>query len=84
MDASGEDVLESVTKIGGPESPLAGANGHAEHNLTSRHAPEAPILISVHSAWQFLTRRFLKKMPDLGVICPPAPLEGRIQTGSTN
>ena len=58
-----------------PEPILPGANGHAEHNLTSRHAPEAPIIISVHSAWQILTR-FLKKMPDLGVICPPSPFGG--------
>ena len=31
-------------------------------------APEDPILISVHSARQFLTRKVLNKMPDLGVI----------------
>ena len=51
-DSSGEeDVLVSVDKIGGtPWAPLPGANGHAEQNLTSRHAPEAPIFISVHLA----------------------------------
>ena len=38
-----EDVLVSYVKIGErPLSLLPGTNRHAEHNLTSRHAPEAP------------------------------------------
>ena len=47
--------------------PLPGANRHAEHNFTSRHAPEAPIIILVHSTPFFVTRRFLTKITDLEV-----------------
>ena len=56
-DSSGEEeVLVSYVKIGGRQnrgrlSPLTGGvNRHAEHNLTTRRAQEAPILFQLHSA----------------------------------
>ena len=42
-----EDVLVSYAKKGDASWALTGGQSH---NLTSRHAPEFPILFSVHSA----------------------------------
>ena len=50
------------------------ANRHADRNLTLRHAPEAPILSSVHSGLKKL--RLFLEMPDLGVNCRLSPFEG--------
>ena len=51
-----------------------GGNGHAEYNLTSSHASEASILISMHL--DPYTRGFLNKTPDLGGnIVPQAALK---------
>ena len=49
-DSSGEeDVL--VSKQGDALwAPSTGANRRAEHNLIFRHAPETPLLFSMHSA----------------------------------
>ena len=51
-DSSVEDVLVSVAKIGRHHrAPLTRCHWtHMEHKLTSGQDPEAPIIISVHSA----------------------------------
>ena len=48
----------------------------AEHQSTCKQALRGTILISVHSARWFLTRRFFNKMPDLDVNWPPRPVWG--------
>ena len=59
-----------------PVALLPGDNRHAEHTLTSRHAPKAAIAISVHSVRWILTRRFLNEMSDSGVLCLRSPFGG--------
>ena len=85
-DSSGEDtVLVSVAKIEGcPLSPPNRGQSPCRAQLNIQTCSRSPILISVHSAEQFLTRRFLKKMPDLRVIRPPSPFGGANPDGEHN
>ena len=70
---------------GTPPGPLLPAvNRHAELNLTSLHAQKSPILISVYSEPWFLTKRFLKIMPDAGGQSTNRFREGGSRSGLQN
>ena len=66
-----------------PWAPLPGANGYTEHNLTSRHAPEAPILsqgaFGPPSFWQ----NFFEENAGFGgVDISPSRFEGGSRNGA--
>ena len=57
-----------------PQPPLPGANVHAEQNSTTRHAPEASILFSVHSASVIPDKKIFKENAGFEGNSSPEPI----------